>query len=46
MQKKTLKALVYELAEKVIEVKKIKVLVGKNKKPLPKEGEIIFHIDI
>lgn len=34
------------VVEKILEVKAIKILIGKNKKPIDKENEIIFHIDI
>lgn len=46
MQKKTLKQMWHEIAEKILEVKIIKICIGKEKRPIDKENEIIFHIDI
>lgn len=43
--RKTLSQLVYELKDKVLEVKKVQIVIGRDKKPIPKEGVIIFHID-
>lgn len=43
---KTINQQLKELAEKVLETKSIKVCVGKEKKPIDKDDEIIFHIDI
>ena len=41
-----LKKLIENLKAQLVEYKVIKVLVGKNKKPVDKPDEIIFHIDI
>lgn len=41
-----LEVLAKMVIERILEVKAIKVLVGKQYKPIDKEDEIIFHIDI
>lgn len=46
MDRKTLKQIWYEIAQKVLETKVIQVLVGKHKIPKDKDEAIIFHIDI
>lgn len=43
--KQTLRRMIEDLKEKILEVKKVKVCIGKDKKPIPKDDEIIFHID-
>ena len=42
----TIQQLLKQAVEQVLEIKKVKVLVGKHKKPIDKPDEIIFHIDI
>lgn len=46
MRQKKSKQRIQDLSTKVLEVKKIKVVVGKEKKPIDKQDEIIFWIDI
>ena len=36
----------YELIDNALEVKVVKICVGKHKRPIDKKEEIIFHIDI
>lgn len=43
---KTPKQMLLELAGKILEVKSVLVLVGKEKKPVDRNDAIIFHIDI
>jgi len=35
-----------ELTQRILETKTIKVAIGREKRPIDKEDEIIFHIDI
>jgi len=35
-----------KICEQVLEVKTIKIVIGRHKRPIDKEDEIIFHIDI
>jgi hypothetical protein len=35
-----------KLTDKILEVKKVQIAIGKDKKPIDKPGVIIFHIDI
>lgn len=46
IQFKTVKQMLKELTQKILETKSIKVCIGKDKKPIDKEEDIIFHIDI
>ena len=46
MQAQTLQARLAKLAEKILEMKVIKIAIGRNKRPIDKQNEIIFHIDI
>lgn len=46
LETKSVKQLAAELAQKLLEIKKVLVLIGKNKKPVDKDDAIIFHIDI
>lgn len=36
----------HALVEQILEIKVVKVLVGKKKKPKDNDNELIFHIDI
>jgi hypothetical protein len=42
----SIKQRLQKLADKILEVKKVQIAVGKDKKPIDKPGVIIFHIDI
>lgn len=42
----TLKQRLLALSEKVLEVKTVKIVIGAEKRPIDKQDEIIFHIDI
>jgi len=45
MKQETMIQKLNRLTEQVLEVKKIKVAIGAQKKPKDEEGIIIFHID-
>lgn len=45
MKQETVKQKLDKLTEQVLEVKKIKVAIGANKKPIDEKDVIIFHID-
>lgn len=42
----SIKRLIETIKAKLINYKNVKVLIGKNKRPIDSDGEIIFHIDI
>lgn len=42
----TPKQRVLKIAEEVLEVKKVQIVIGADKKPIDKDDVIIFHIDI
>ncbi len=46
MQPETTKQMIYRLATEILEVKKVQIVIGKEKKPIDKPDVIIFHIDI
>jgi len=46
MQKQSLKQRLFALSDAILKTKVIKIVIGKDKRPIDKPGEIIFHIDI
>jgi hypothetical protein len=46
MQSLSLKQRLINLSDKILEIKVVKLVIGKEKKPIDKPDEIIFHIDI
>ena len=46
MRSETVRQRLARLSEEIFDVRVVKVAVGKDKKPIDKPDEIIFHIDI
>jgi hypothetical protein len=46
MQTETVKQRLIRLSEQILEVKAVKIVIGKNKKPIDRPDIIIFHVDI
>ena len=46
MRSETVRQRIARLSEEIFDVRVVKVAVGKEKKPIDKPDEIIFHIDI
>ncbi len=46
MQTESIRQRLVRLSEKILEVKKVQIVVGKDKKPIDRDDVIIFHVDI
>lgn len=46
MQMETVKQRIIRLTQEILEVRVVKIVVGKHRKPVDREDTIIFHVDI
>lgn len=46
MREETLIKRLLRIYKEILDIKVVKIVVGKHKKPIDKPDEIIFHIDI